>query len=159
SGERLAAASGNQVVILARGDGKSFQALDLSEAVTCLASDPTGNWLAVGTMKGTVAVFESESAPEIRPSDSAPLHEAAVTARLSELDARRSLRGGAAQRLLPPPARGKVGAEDRARGATHPEPITAMIPGPADRFLTGSLDASIKSWPRGKGARPVTLKD
>jgi ParB family chromosome partitioning protein len=28
-----------------------------------------------------------------------------------------------------------------------------------DRFFTGSTDSTLKSWPRGKGARPVTLKD
>src|SRR5207248_10016272 len=44
-------------------------------------------------------------------------------------------------------------------GANHTEPITALIAGPADRFLTGSTDATVKSWPRARGARPVTLKD
>src|SRR5207248_1620636 len=56
-------------------------------------------------------------------------------------------------------ARGKLEAEDRGRGATHDQPITALVAGPADRFLSGSRDASVKSWPRAKGARPVTLKD
>src|SRR5207253_9225519 len=28
-----------------------------------------------------------------------------------------------------------------------------------DRFLSGSGDSTVKSWPRAKGARPVTLKD
>src|SRR5947207_8848309 len=34
-----------------------------------------------------------------------------------------------------------------------------MIPGTLDRFLMGSSDSTVKSWPRAKGARPVTLKD
>jgi ParB family chromosome partitioning protein len=34
-----------------------------------------------------------------------------------------------------------------------------MIAGPLDRFFTGSTDGTLKSWPRAKAARPVTLKD
>jgi ParB family chromosome partitioning protein len=128
--------------------------------VTCLESDPTGQWLAVGTDKGTVGVFECESSPqEFKLSDSAPLHEAAVTELLFEQDELRFLSAGADQKLLSTHGRGRLEAEDRGRGANHTEPITALIAGPADRFLTGSLDASVKSWPRGKGARPVTLKE
>jgi ParB family chromosome partitioning protein len=159
SGERLGVATGSQVAVLALGDGKVTQTLDLPEAVTCLAADPTGQWLAAGTAKGTVVVFECESAPEFRLSDSAALHEAAVTALLFEADELRFLSAGADQKLLSTHARGRLEAEDRGRGANHTEPITAMIPGTLDRFLTGSGDATIKSWPRGKGARPVTLKD
>jgi ParB family chromosome partitioning protein len=159
SNERLAAASGAQVVVLARGDGKVLQTLEMPEQVTCLAADPTGQWLAAGTVKGTISVFECETEPAFRPSDSAALHEAAVTAILFEADELRFLSAGADQKLLSTHARGRLEAEDRGRGANHTEPITAMVPGPADRFLTGSSDASIKSWPRAKGARPVTLKD
>lgn len=159
SGERLAVASGSQVMVLARGDGKVLQSLDLPEAVTCLVSDPTGQWLVAGTMKGTVAVFECETEPSFRLSDSAPLHEAAVTALLFEADELRFLSAGADQKLLSTHARGRLEAEDRGRGANHDKPITALIAGPKDRFLTGSGDSSLKSWPRAKGARPVTLKD
>jgi ParB family chromosome partitioning protein len=159
AGDRLALASGAQVAVLARGDGKQLQALEMPEAVTCVAADPTGAWLAAGTVKGTVAIFECETAPDFRPSDTAPLHEAAVTALLFEADELRFLSAGADQKLLSTHARGRLEAEDRGRGANHAEPITAMVAGVADRFLTGSSDASLKSWPRGKGARPVTLKD
>jgi ParB family chromosome partitioning protein len=158
-GKRLAVASGSKIAVLARGDGTLTQTLELPEAVTCLAADPKGAWLAAGTKKGTVAVFEGEETPEFRLSDSAPLHEAAVTALLFEPDELRFLSAGADQKLLSTHARGRLEAEDRGRGANHTEPIAAMIPGVADRFLTGSSDASVKSWPRGKGARPVTLKD
>src|SRR5215831_12444563 len=34
-----------------------------------------------------------------------------------------------------------------------------MIAGTLDRFLTGSSDATLKSWPRAKGARPVTQSE
>jgi ParB family chromosome partitioning protein len=160
AGERLAVASGAQVAVLARVDGKVAQTLELLEAVTCLAADPTGQWLAVGTKKGTVAVYECETDPaEFQLSDSATLHEAAVTALLFEADELRFLSAGADQKLLSTHARGRLEAEDRGRGANHTEPITALIAGPADRFFTGSSDSTVKSWPRAKGARPVTLKD
>src|SRR5205814_5233165 len=120
----------------------------------------TGQWLVVGTAKGTVAVFECETAPaEFRPSDSAALHEAAVTALLFEADELRFLSAGADQKLLSTHARGRLEAEDRGRGATHEQPITALIAGPLDRFFSGSTDSTLKSWPRAKAARPVTLKD
>ncbi len=159
SGERLAVATGPKVAVLARGDGKVRQTLELPEDVTCLAADPTGQWLAAGTKKGTVAIFECETAAEFRPSDSAPLHEAAVTALLFEADELHFLSAGADQKLLSTHARGRLEAEDRGRAANHTEPITAMIAGPHDRFFTGSSDALVKSWPRNKGVRPVTLKD
>jgi ParB family chromosome partitioning protein len=159
SNDRLAVAAGTQVAVVARRDGQVLQILELHEAVTCLAADPTGQWLAAGTAKGAVAVFECETEPDFRPSDTAPLHGAAVTALLFEADELRFLSAGADQKLLSTHARGRLEAEDRGRGANHEEPITALIAGPADRFLTGSSDSSIKSWPRGKGARPVTLKE
>ena len=63
-----------------------------------------------------VAVFECETeAAEFRPSDSAPLHEAAVTALLFEADELRFLSAGADQKLLSTHARGRLEAEDRGR--------------------------------------------
>jgi ParB family chromosome partitioning protein len=160
AGERLAVAAGAGVLVLARGDGKALQTLELPETATCLAADPTGQWLAAGTARGTVAVFECETeARAFRPSDAAPLHEAAVTALLFEADDLRFYSAGADQKLLSTHARGRLEPEDRGRGATHDQPITALAAGPHDRFLTGSTDKSLKSWPRGKGARPVTLSD
>jgi ParB family chromosome partitioning protein len=157
---RLAVAAGPHVHVLARADGKVLQTLDLPEPVTCLAADPTGQWLVVGAAKGTVSVFECETEPkEFRLSDSAPLHEAAVTALLFETDELRFLSTGADQKLLSTHARGRLEPEDRGRGALHEQPVTAMVAGPNERFITGSADASLKSWPKGKGARPVTQKD
>jgi ParB family chromosome partitioning protein len=160
AGDRLAVAAGERVHVLARTDGKGLQSLDVPDAVTSVAADPTGQWLAAGTTRGTVAVFECETASaEFRLSDSAPLHEASVTALLFEPNELRFLSAGADQKLLSTHARGKLEPEDRGRSATHEQPITAMIAGPRDRFLTGSTDAALKSWPRAKAARPVTLKD
>jgi ParB family chromosome partitioning protein len=157
--DRVAVAAGEKVAVLSRGDGKTLQTLDMPESVSALSSDPTGQWLAVGTVKGTVTVFECETdAKAFRVSDTAPLHEAAVTAILFETEELRFLSAGADQKLLSTHGRGRLEAEDRGRGALHDEPITAMIAGTQDRFITGSSDASLKSWPRAKGARPVTLK-
>lgn len=157
---RLAVAAGAEVVVLSREGGKALQKLALPESVSSLASDPTGQWLAAGTVKGTVAVFECETSPdEYRPSDSAPLHDGAVTALLFEKDELRFFSAGADQKLLSTHARGKLEAEDRGRGANHEQPITALVHGPAGRFLSGSSDKSLKSWPPGRGTRPVTLKD
>jgi ParB family chromosome partitioning protein len=159
SKERLAVAAGSQVLVLARASGEVKQTLDIGEPVTALASDPTGQWLAVGTAKGTVSMFECESAPEFKLSDSSLLHEAAVTALLFETDELRFLSAGADQKLLSTHGRGKLDPEDRGRGANHDQPITAMVAGTLDRFITGSGDTTLKSWPRAKGARPVTQGD
>jgi ParB family chromosome partitioning protein len=158
--DRLAVAAGAKVIVMARGNRDVLQTLELADPVSSLAADPTGQWLAVGTAKGAVSVYECETdAAQFRPSDSAQLHEAAVTALLFEADELRFLSAGADQKLLSTHARGRLEAEDRGRGANHEQPITAMIAGPNDRFLTGSSDGTVKSWPRAKGARPVTLKD
>jgi ParB family chromosome partitioning protein len=157
---RLAVGAGEAVIIVSRADGKELQKLALAEAVTCLASDPTGRWLAAGTVKGTVAVFESETDPAaFQQSDAAALHEAAVTALLFEPDELRFLSAGADQKLLSTHARGRLEPEDRGRGFLHEQPISALVAGPAGRFFSGSADASLKSWPPGKGGRPVTQKD
>jgi ParB family chromosome partitioning protein len=161
AGDRLAVASGAKVAILSRKDGSASQEpLELNETVTCLASDPTGQWLVVGTNKGLVAVFECETdATRFQQSDAEPLHEAAVTALLFETEELRFLSAGADQKLLSTHARGRLEAEDRGRGANHEEPITGLVNGPAQRVYSGSRDASLKSWPPGKGTRPVTLEE
>lgn len=160
SDERLAVAVGSSVRVLARKDGKELQSLELPDAVTCLAADPTGQWLAGGTAKGTVAVFECETdAGTFQQSDAAALHEAAVTALLFEADELRFFSAGADQKLLSTHARGRLEAEDRGRGANHEQPIAALVHGPAGRFYSGGADAMLKSWPPGKGTRPVTQKD
>ena len=160
AGDRLGVAVAAQVQILNRTKGKVVQTLEAPETITSLASDPTGQWLAVGTDKGNVCIFESETdATTFQHSDTAQLHEAAVTALLFETGDLRVLSAGADQKLLSTHARGRLEAEDRGRGANHTAPITAMIAGTQERFLTGSSDSTLKSWPLGKGARPVTLKD
>ncbi len=117
---QLAALVESRVVILSTKDGKPVQSLDLPEPGTCLAADPTGRWLAVGTAKGTVLVFDREEKPEFLPSDSERLHEGAVTAILFEPDELRFLSAGADQKLLSTHARGKLEPEDKGAATTTP---------------------------------------
>jgi HEAT repeat protein len=156
--DRLAALAGAHVVILSREDSAVRQTLELPEEGTCLAADPTGQWLAAGTAKGTVAVFDGEVKAEFVPSESAKLHDGAVTALLFEPEELRFLSAGADNKLLSTHARGKLEPEDRGKGSNHGEPITAIVWTPGDRFCTGSRDKTVKCWPRA-GGKPVTLKD
>ncbi len=156
---RLAALVGSRVVILSRKDGKTLQSLDLTEPGTCLAVDPTGRWLAVGTRQGTVAVFDAEGKDEFLLSASGKLHEGAVTAILFEPDDLRFFSSGADQKLLSTHARGKLEPEDKGRGNNHTDLVPALIWGPAERLYSGSRDASIKSWPRTGAVKPATIKD
>jgi ParB family transcriptional regulator, chromosome partitioning protein len=156
---RLAALVASRVVILSTGDGKPVQSLDLPEPGACLAADPTGRWLAVGTAKGTVLVFDCENKPEFLLSDSGRLHEGAVTAMLFEPDELRFLSAGADHKLYSTHARGKLEPEDKGRANNHTDLVTALIWGPGDRLYSGSRDGSIKSWPRVGAVKPATIKD
>ncbi len=156
---RLGALVGSQVVVIGTKDGKRVQTLELPEPGTCLAADPSGRWLAVGTVKGTVAVFDAEDKPEFLPSASERLHEGAVSAILFEPDELRFFSAGADQKLLSTHARGKLEPEDKGRGNNHTDLVTAMIWGPGDRLYSGGRDSAIKSWPRVGGVKPATTKD
>src|SRR5262245_31683962 len=159
SNDRIAALVGSEINVLTRKDGKVKQTLTLPEAGTCLAADPTGQWLVAGTSKGNVAVFERQDQPNVELSATDRLHEGAVTALLFETEDLRFLSAGADNKLLSTHARGKLEPEDKGRGANHTDQVTAMIWGPLDRFFTGSRDKTVKSWPRTGNMRPVTLKD
>jgi ParB family chromosome partitioning protein len=156
---RLAVLAGAQITILTRKDGKVRQTLELPDPGACLAADPTGQWLVAGTGKGVVSVFDGEGKDEFVLSESAKLHEGAVTALLFEREELRFLSAGADNKLLSTHARGKLEPDDRGRGANHTDWITALIWGPSDRFFSGSKDSSVKTWPRAGAARPATQKD
>jgi ParB family chromosome partitioning protein len=156
---RLAALSVEKIHILDRGTGKSLQTLALSEPGVCLAADPSGVWIAAGGSKGTVSVFTCEDKTEFVLSESDKLHEGGVTALLFEPSELRFYSAGLDQKLLLTHARGKLEPEDRGRGNTHAERLTALCLAPGDRFLSGGWDATVKTWPRAGAARPATLKD
>lgn len=156
----LAVLAGSRVVVLSGKDGKVRQQLDLPEPGSAIAADPTGNWLVVGTSKGTVAVFDCEDKPQFLMGESAKLHEGAVTALLFEPDELRFLSAGADGKLLSTHARGKLEPEDKGKGNNHADRVATMLWAPAgDRLLTGAKDSSVKSWPRVGNVKPATLKD
>ncbi|QDV34780.1 HEAT repeat domain-containing protein [Tautonia plasticadhaerens] len=160
-GDRLAIAAGPTVVIadVSKPDARPIQSLDLPAAATALAADPTGRWLVAGTARGDVSVFTAEGREEFILSESARVHEGAVTALAFEPDELRFLSAGADRALRSTLARGALEPEDRGRSFGHDDAITAIAWAPGDRFLTGSLDSTVKTWPRSGGARPGTLKD
>ncbi len=159
---RLAMLIGSRLYISNRADSKDgapSQAFDLPEPGTCLAADPTGRWLAAGTNKGTVAVFDAEGKSEFVPSSSAKLHEGAVSALLFEPDDLRFFSAGVDLKLLSTHARGKLEPEDKGRGNNHTDVVTSLIWGPGERLYSGSRDTTIKSWPRTGAVKPATIKD
>jgi ParB family transcriptional regulator, chromosome partitioning protein len=145
---RLAAIAGQRLLILAAKDGVLSQSLDLPEPATALATDPSGRWIVVGTAKGTVLVFSAEEREKFLLSESSKLHEGAVTALLFELDDLRFLSAGADGKLLSTHARGKLEPEDKGRGNNHSDTVTSLAWLSRDRFVSGGLDSTIKSWPR-----------
>ncbi|QEL13293.1 HEAT repeat domain-containing protein [Limnoglobus roseus] len=159
SGDRLAVVAGKHLALLSRGDGSLLQSLELPEAGTCLAADKTGQWLAVGTAKGTVAVFDGQDKAEFEAAEAEKLHDGAVTALLFEPEELRFFSAGADHKLLSTFARGRLEPEDKGRGNNHEDIVTVMLAHDAERFLTGSRDATIKNWPRVGGIKPSTLKE
>ena len=154
---RIALASGKQLHIIAE-DGTRLQVFDLPDAGTALAVDPSGTWLAVGSERGTVAVFDSQDKPEFEPGDSAKLHDGAVTAIVFEPEELRFFSTGADGKLLTTHARGELEAEDKGRGNAHAEPVAAVILMPiGDRLISGGRDKTLKNWPRAGAIKPVTL--
>ena len=158
AGDRLAILNGPRIDLVSRGDGRVLQTLDLPETGTCLATDRTGQWLAAGTEKGTVAVFDGQDKSEFEPSESDRLHDGAVTAQLFEPEELRFFSVGADHKLLTTHARGRLEPEDKGRDNAHEDLVPAMAWAPAgDRFLTGGRDGVLKTWPRVGGVKPAKL--
>ncbi|MBN9521224.1 HEAT repeat domain-containing protein [bacterium] len=160
AGDRLAVLAGANLLLVSRADGKVLQTLDLPDRGTCLAADRSGQWIAAGTEKGTVAVFDGQDRAEFERSDADRLHDGAVTALLFEPEELRFFSAGADRKLLSTHARGRLEPEDKGRDNTHEDLVTAMLLTPTgDRFVTGGRDAVLKTWPRAGGVKPATLKD
>ncbi|OWK47383.1 HEAT repeat domain-containing protein [Fimbriiglobus ruber] len=159
SGGRLAVLTGARLVTISTTDGEQLQSLDLPEAGTCLAADKTGQWLAAGTEKGTVVVFDGQDKSEFEPAESEKLHDGAVTALLFEPEELRFFSAGADHKLLTTHARGRLEPEDKGRDNNHEDFVTAMVWAPSgDRFLTGGWDAVLKTWPRVGGVKPAKFE-
>lgn len=160
AGDRLAVLNGPRIDVVSRADGRVLQTLDLPEPGTCLAADRTGQWLAAGTEKGTVVVFDGQDRPEFERSEAERLHDGAVTALLFEPEELRFFSAGADHKLLTTHARGRLEPEDKGRDNNHEDLLTAMVWAPAgDRFLTGGRDAVLKTWPRAGGVKPAKFDD
>lgn|GEM_PF-1062589 len=159
SNKRLAVLNGKQIAVVSLKDGATLQTLELADDGTCLSADKSKNWLAVGTAKGTVAVFECEGKDDFEPAESGKLHDGAVTCVAFEPEDLRFFSAGADNKFLSTFARGSLELEDKGRGNNHEDVMTALAFVPGDRFVTGSRDATVKNWPRVGGVKPATLKD
>ena len=156
---RMAAIAGTELLVIDQSKGTLLQTIQLSEMATALASDPSGQWIAVGLNNGVVSVYECEDKKEYLQSESAKLHTGAVTSLLFETEELRFLSAGADQKLLLTHARGKLEPEDRGRSSNHTERVVAIVHAPGDRFITGSKDKTCKSWARSGASKPSTLSD
>ena len=158
SKERVGLLTGESVTIV-NAKGKVVQSLELEETASALAASPAGDWLAVGTNKGTVTVFQAEEQDDFEVSDSASLHSSAVTSILFEPEELRFLSTGADRKLFLTHARGTLEPEDRGRANNHEDNITAMVLANEVRFITGSDDKSCKSWALTDKTKPATLSE
>jgi ParB family chromosome partitioning protein len=159
SKKRIAVLNGKQIDVISDKDGKTLQTLELPEDGTCLSTDKSGSWLAAGTTKGNVAVFDGQDKDEFEPSETAKLHDGAVTVVAFEPEELRFFSAGADNKLLTTFARGSLEPEDKGRGNMHEDVLTALLHVPGDRIVTGSRDATLKNWPRAGAVKPSTIKD
>ncbi|MEO7327931.1 MAG: HEAT repeat domain-containing protein, partial [Minicystis sp.] len=157
---RLAVLSGASIAIVDRQSGKTLQRLPLAEAGTALASDAAGVWLAAGTSRGVLAVFDCEEKKDFLAAESKKIHDGAVSALLFDPDELRVYSAGSDNKLLLTHARGELEPEDRAGGSAHEGLVQALTLGLEDKLYSAGRDGTIKTWTRGPGKRrPSTLKD
>ncbi len=145
--------------------GEIRATFDVGEPVRSVASDPSGKFVATGTSRGHIAVFQLEDGEWIEGTRER-LHDGEVTAMMFSPDELRLYTTGLDCRLLISYVRGSVDTEDRGGNNMHDRAVEAMVLGPTfstekgakQRFYTGGLDSSIKAWPRGRGGtqRPAT---
>ena len=156
AGDRLAVLNGTRLDLISCNTGSVLQTLELPEVGTCIAADPTGQWLAVGTEKGTVAVFDGEGKDTFEPAEADRLHDGAVTALAFEPDELRFFSAGADHKLLSTHARGRLEPEDKGRDNNHTDVVTGLLLSPVgDRLISGGRDAALKTWPRAGGVKPA----
>src|SRR6185503_14255348 len=127
---RLALLSGARIAILDRKSGKTLQSLPLPDAGSALAADAGGVFLAAGTSRGTLAVFDCEEKREFFAAEAKKIHEGAISALLFDPDELRVYSTGSDNRLLSTHVRGELEPEDRASGAAHDGLVQAIALGP-----------------------------
>jgi ParB family chromosome partitioning protein len=163
SDDEIACLCGSDVCLV-DGKGKLKQTLSLESdgqtvEATAIGGNQDSKWLAVGSVDGTVFVFQREDADEFVLSESSKIHQGEVTSILFEVEELRFFSAGVDQKLLLTHARGALEPEDRGRANNHKERVTAMVLAGEKRFITGSLDRSCKSWARAGATKPSTLSD
>lgn len=159
-GGRIAALAGPEIVILDRKSGAAKQRLPLPDDGSAIAADASGKWIAAGTARGTLAVFDCEDKPSFLAGESKKIHEGAVGALIFDPDELRVYSTGSDGRLLLTHVRGALEPEDRTGGGGHEGLSTAIAIGPEDKLYTAGRDGTIKTWTRGPSKRrPATLKD
>lgn len=132
------------------------QRFELPAVGRSIAVDPSGRWIAVGTDRGHVAIFEAEEKDHFVAAESARLHEGAVSALCFERDVLEVLSGGVDAQLLVTHARGALDGRDRAGRQGHDRAVQAIMH-LGERTYTGSKDGQVKSWTSGS-RRPQTVK-
>ncbi|MFK7769216.1 MAG: HEAT repeat domain-containing protein [Mariniblastus sp.] len=161
--EDLIACVCDNYLVLIDAKGKPLQSIAVGESsekkITAVSASSDGTWLAVGDSDGVVSVYEREEKTEFVLSESAQLHKGAVHSILFEPDELRFFSAGADQKSLLTHARGSLEPEDRGRANTHKERVTGMVLAGQDRFITGSLDKTCKTWARSNATKPATLSD
>ncbi len=144
------------LILEAKTKGKLLQTIELSEEGTAIAAHPDGRWLAVGGEEGLVSVFQCEEQTELVLSEAEKIHSAKVTAILFEQDELRFFSAGKDHKLMSTHARGRLEPEDRGRSNMHDKSIMSLVHANEDRFVSGSLDKSCKSWTRKGATKPQT---
>ena len=161
SGDRIGVGVSIQLFVL-NAKGKFEQTIELGEeALTALATNPTGQWLAIGFRSGKVSVYTCETEDDEATKKSAKaksdpyqhsatgeLHKNAVTSLLFESEELRFFSAAADGTLLLTHARGELEAEDRGRSAKHDDAIQQLVWANEDRFISCSSDKTCKSWAR-----------
>jgi ParB family chromosome partitioning protein len=159
-GGRLAALCGQEIAVLDRKSGAARQRLALPDEGTALAADASGKFLAAGTARGTLCIFDCEDKAEYLAAESKKIHEGAIGALLFDPDEPRVYSAGLDNKLLLTHARGALEPEDRSGGGGHEGLVRAFALGPEDKLYTAGRDGTIKTWARGPTKRrPSTQKD
>ncbi|MBK8259740.1 MAG: HEAT repeat domain-containing protein [Nannocystis sp.] len=155
--DRIAALCGDELVILARKDGRERQRLPLGERGTAIASDPSRAWIAVGGERGVLFAFDGEAAKVVE-SERRRVHEGPIQSLLFEPEELRVLSGGVDGRIFLTHVRGALDPEDRSGKNNHAAAVTSLVHGPGDKTYSGGKDGVARVWTRGSG-RPSTLED
>ncbi|MDF1660140.1 MAG: HEAT repeat domain-containing protein [Planctomycetota bacterium] len=161
---RLAVLAGSDLVILSKESGAELQRFDIGEECHSIAVNPDGQWLAVGSNLGTVAIFECENKDDFVKGDAQKLHEGAVKAMIFDREELRLLSTGSDCKLKMTHVRGRLDPEDRGGKSNHEQPAVRLIDGPMAGpegvFYSGGTDKTFKAWPAGLNKkRPFTMRD